>query len=184
MNSLKGHLLIASPSLLAPIFARSVVLLLDHDEAGAMGVILNGPTGTTMTELAGKLFEEDFTWDKPLLLGGPVPGTLIVLHDLADMADLEVIPGVYASLEATKAQEVVSRKTEPSLVVGNHAAWGPGQLEGEFGRGSWLTLPATPEFVFWRADEDLWKVTIQQVSARRLSEILGLRGMPSDPRVN
>jgi len=59
MTSLKGHLLLAAPSLLAPMFARSVILVLGHDESGAMGVILNVPTGTTMTDLAGKLFEED-----------------------------------------------------------------------------------------------------------------------------
>jgi putative transcriptional regulator len=184
MTSLKGHLLIAAPGLLDPMFTRSVVLLLDHDEAGAMGLILNVPTATTMTDLAGRLFEEDFAWDKPLHLGGPVPGPLTVLHEIEELADREVVPGVYASLDATKAQEVASRKAEPSLVVGNHAAWGPGQLEGEFGSGHWLTLPATAGDVFWRESEDLWEATFKRVNARMLSEILRLRGMPPDPRLN
>ena len=184
MNSLKGHLLIASAGVLAPIFRRSVVLLLEHDESGAMGVIVNGPTGTTMTDLAGRLFEEDFAWEKPLLLGGPVPGGLIVVHGIEAMADVEVAPGVYASIDATKSQEVVSRKVEPSLVLANHAAWAPGQLEDEFDRGSWLATPATSEYVFWRADADLWDVTIKRINARTLSEILGLRRMPSDPSLN
>src|SRR3954462_9748067 len=72
MTSLQGHFLIADPGLIAPMFTRSVVLLLDHDEAGAMGMILNAPTGTTMSDLAGRLFEEGFAWDKLLHLGGPV----------------------------------------------------------------------------------------------------------------
>jgi putative transcriptional regulator len=184
MTSLKGHLLIAAPGLLDPMFTRSVVLLLDHDEAGAMGVILNAPTGTTMTDLAGKLFEEDFAWDKPLHLGGPVPGPLVVLHEIEGLSDREVVPGVYGTLDAVKAQEVASRKPEPSLVVGNHAAWGPGQLEGESGSGHWLTLPATAGDVFWRADADLWEVTIRRANARKLAGYLGLRGMPPDPRLN
>jgi putative transcriptional regulator len=184
MTSLKGQLLVAAPGLPGPMFARSVVLLLDHDEAGAMGVILNAPTGTTMTDLAGKLFEEGFAWDKPLHLGGPVPGPLVVLHEIEDLADREVVPGVYAALEAVKAQEVASRKAEPSLVLANHAAWGPGQLEDEIGSGHWYTLPATAEVVLWRADADLWDVAIKRANARKLSAILRLRGLPADPGWN
>src|SRR3954454_21078247 len=82
-----------------------------------------------------------FAWDKPLHLGGPVPGPLVVLHEIEGLADREVVPGVYATLDAVKAQEVASRKAEPSLVLANHAAWGPGQLEGEIGSGAWHTLP-------------------------------------------
>ena len=184
MTSLKRHLLIAAPGLLAPMFARSVVLLLEHDESGAMGVILNAPTGTRMTDLAGKLFEDGFTWDKPLHLGGPVAGPLIVLHQVEDLADREVVPGVYTTLEATRAQEVASRKPEPSVVLANHAAWGPGQLEREIGSGDWNTLPATAGDVFGPADDDLWKVTSGRSRAGRLMVMLRLRGMPSDPGLN
>ena len=184
MTSLKGHLLIAGPDLLAPMFARSVVLLLDHDESGAMGVILNVPTGTSMTQLAGKLFEDGFAWDKPLHLGGPVAGPLIVLHEIERLADREVVPGVYATLDAVKAQEVASRKVEPSLVLANHAAWGPGQLESEIASGGWDTLPATAEDVFHRAGGDIWKVTSNRSHARKLATMLRLRGMPTDPGRN
>ena len=78
MQSLKGQLLIAAPQLDTPIFSRSVILMLDHNEDGAMGLILNQPINTLITDLAGKIFEEGFEWDKPLHLGGPVPGSLIV----------------------------------------------------------------------------------------------------------
>ena len=158
MTSLKGHLLTAAPGLLAPMFARSVVLLLDQDESRAMGVILNVPTGTSMTHLAGKLFEDGFAWDKPLHLGGPIAGPLIVLHEIEGLADQEVVPGVYDTLDAVKAQEVASHEAEPSLVLANHAAWGPGYLESEIASGGWHTLPATAGDVFHRAGEELWKV--------------------------
>jgi putative transcriptional regulator len=184
MTSLKGHLLIAAPGLLDPMFTRSVVLLLDHDEDGAMGLILNVLTGTTMTDLAGKLFEEGFAWGKPLHLGGPVPGPLIVLHEIEELADREVVPGVDASLDSVKAQEVASRKAEPSLVVGNHAAWGSGQLEGEFGSGHWLTLPAKSGDVLWRESEEIWEATFKRANARTLSEITRIGMMPPDPRLN
>jgi putative transcriptional regulator len=184
MNSLKGHLLIATPQLHSPIFSRSVILMLDHGEDGAMGVILNNPLNVVVTDLSGKVFEEEFEWDKPLYLGGPVTGPLMVLHTIEDMADQEVIPGLYCTLEATKVQEVISRKVEPSLVVANYSGWGPGQLESEFGWDSWLTLPAQVEHVFWRGEKDLWKVVVNEVNARKLSEFLGLRDMPADPTVN
>lgn len=144
MTSLKGHLPIADPGLLDPMFGRSVILLIDHDESGVMGVILNAPTGTTMTDLASKLFEEGFSWDKPLYRGGPVPGPLVALHEIEALSDREVVSGVYATLDAVKAQEAASRKAEPSLVLANHAAWGPGQLETEFGSGHRHVPPATP----------------------------------------
>jgi putative transcriptional regulator len=143
MTSLKGHLLIAAPRLRDPNFARTVLLVLVHDEGGAMGLVLNRPTGTMISDLAGKVFEEGFVWDRPIHLGGPVKGPFTVIHALEDLADREVIPGVYQTIEATKVQEVISRKPEPLLAVANHSGWGPGQLEGEFDEGSWLSLPAT-----------------------------------------
>ena len=91
---------------------------------------------------------------------------------------------IYATLDAVKAQEVASRKAEPSLVLANHAAWGPGQLEAESVSGHWHTLPATAEVVFWRADADLWEVITKRVNGRWLSEILKLRGLPPDPQSN
>jgi putative transcriptional regulator len=186
MNSLKGHLLIATPQLLTPAFARSVILMLEHGEDGAMGVILNQPLSTTVTDLAGKIFEDDFDWDKPLHLGGPVPGPLMVLHALEGLADREVLPGVYHTIEAALVQEVIRRRPEPSLVVANYSGWGPGQLEGEFGWDSWTTLPATPEHVFWSGEKELWQAVVNQVHARTLSEFLKLdpRGLPPDPSLN
>jgi putative transcriptional regulator len=184
MQSLEGQLLIATPELLAPLFAQSVILMINHDEDGAIGVILNKPTNTTMTDLSGKLFDDTFEWDKTLHVGGPVTGTLAVIHTVEAMADREIIPGVYLTLEATKVQHVLSQKPQPSMVVANYAGWGPGQLEGEIDRDSWLTMPASPEHVFWSGRGDLWKAAIKTFNARKMSEVLGLRGMPSDPGLN
>jgi len=184
MNSLRGHLLIATPQLLAPIFARSVILMLEHNEEGAMGVIVNQPINTTVSDLSGKIFEDGFEWDKPLHLGGPVAGPLMILHTLEDLADQVVIPGLCHTLEAAKVQDIVRRRLEPSLIIANYSGWGPGQLEGEFGWDSWLTLPARSEYVFWSGDKDLWQVVVHQVNARKLSEFLNLREVPADPSMN
>jgi putative transcriptional regulator len=184
MQSLEGQILIATPDLLAPMFSQSVVLMIDHDENGAIGVILNRPTDATMTDLSGKIFDDDFEWDKPLHIGGPVKGTLAVLHTIEAMADREVIPGVFLTLEATKVQHILSRKPQPSFVVANYSGWGPGQLESEIERDSWKTLPARAEHVFWTGEDDLWEASMGALNARTLFDILGIRGVPADPRMN
>jgi putative transcriptional regulator len=184
MKSLKGHLLIAAPQLSAPIFARSVILMLDHNEDGAIGVILNQPINTVVTDLAGKIFDDDFEWDKPLHLGGPVPGSLTVLHTLEKLGDQEIIPGVFVTLDVETVHKVIHRRPEPSLVIANYSGWGPGQLEGEFQGDSWITLPATPEHVFWTGRGEIWKVATGAVNSRKLSEFLRLKEMPLDPSLN
>ena len=184
MRSLKGHLLIAAPQLAAPIFGRSVILMLDHNEDGAIGVILNLPINTVVTDLAGKIFDDDFEWDKALHLGGPVPGSLTVLHTLEELGDQEIIPGVFVTLDVESVHKVVHRRPEPSLVIANYSGWGPGQLEGEFHVDSWITLPATAEHVFWAGEKDLWRVTTGAANSRKLSEFLGLRTIPADPSLN
>ncbi len=184
MQSLKGQLLIATPRLTTPLFARSVILMLDHGDQGAMGVILNQPTNTMVTALAGKIFEDDFAWDKLIHLGGPVPGSLIVLHGQGELGGDEVIPGVFSSIEGASVQEVIQDRPEPSLVIANYSGWGPGQLEGEFNWDSWVTLPATADYVFWNGEKELWKTVVSQVNARKLSEFLKLKSVPEDPRLN
>lgn len=184
MQSLKGHLLIATPQLQSPIFHRSVILILDHDEDGALGLILNRQINTTMTDLAGKIFVEDFEWDKPISLGGPVAGSLMMLHTAKAMADDEIIPGVFITTDGCKVQELIDQRSEPSLVIANYAGWGPGQLDSELRANSWLTLPATFDHVFWTGEKELWNVVLNQVQARKLTALVGVRTLPPDPGLN
>jgi len=183
--SLKGHLLIATPSVQSSLFARSVVLMVEHSEdEGAKGIILNLPTNATMTDLAGKLFDADFVWEKPLHLGGPVSGPLLVLHTEAKMADLEVVSGVYLALDAVKSQHLISMEVEPSLVVANFSCWAPGQLEDELTNDVWLTTPADTAHIFLRGDQDLWRTSIREIRVGKIKEIVGLRDAPGDPSLN
>jgi putative transcriptional regulator len=184
MQSLKGYLLIATPQLQSPIFSRSVILLLEHDEEGALGLILNQPISTTMTDLSGKIFAEDFEWDKPISLGGPVASSLMMLHTDGDLADDEIISGVFITTDGSKVQELIDQRSEPSLVIANYAGWGPGQLDSELGANSWLTLPATFDHVFWAGEKELWNAVVNQVRARELTALVGVRTLPPDPRLN
>ncbi len=184
MQQLKGHLLIATPQLQSPIFGRSVILMLQQNDDGALGVILNQQISTTMTDLSGTIFVEDFEWEKPISLGGPVASSLMMLHTNETLADDEVIPGVYITTDGAKVQELIEKRPEPSLVVANYSGWGPGQLDGEIRRDSWLVLPATVDHVFWSGEKELWNAAISQVKARTLTDLLGLRVVPFDPALN
>ncbi|WP_435006704.1 YqgE/AlgH family protein [Tundrisphaera lichenicola] len=184
MQSLKGQLLIAAPSLTSSFFRRTVILMLDHTEEGAAGVILNRPTEATVTHIAETIFSESFNWDKSLSLGGPVSGPLMILHEVEEQSDLEIFPGLFNAVEISKVRDLILSRTEPSMILANYSGWGPGQLEGEFGVDSWLTLPATREYVFWEGTGDLWDTVVKAVNARQLSDFLGLREVPSDPTLN
>jgi len=184
MNSLKGQLLIAAPSLFTPFFTKTVILMLEHGEDGALGVVLNRPTEATVTDVSEQVLDEPFEWDKPINLGGPVPGPLMVLHDVEELSDQEVLPGVYNTVQAEKVEQLLRRQAEPCLILANYSGWGPGQLEGEFDLDSWLTLPARVEHVFWDGAGELWDVVVKEVGATKLSDFLGLRNLPPDPSVN
>jgi putative transcriptional regulator len=184
MQSLKGHFLIATPQLQSPIFARSVILMLDQNEDGALGLILNQQISTTMSDLSGKIFVEDFEWDKPISVGGPVASSLMVLHTEECLADQEIIPGVYITADGARVQEIIEHRPEPSLVVANYSGWGPGQLDHEIRRDSWLTLPATIDHVFWAGNRELWQVLINQVKTRTLADLMGLRLVSLNPGWN
>lgn len=184
MKSLKGHLLVASPELMSPFFTKTVILMLDHSSEGASGVVLNRPTEATITVVSEQVLQESFAWDKPIRLGGPVGGPLMVLHNQESLADDTILPGVFSTIEAEKVEEAIRLKVEPSLIIANYAGWGPGQLEGEIQEDSWLILPARVEHIFWPDEEDLWKAVVQEIQSSTLGRFLGLRELPEDPSMN
>lgn len=185
MRSLKGHLLIAAPELDTPFFQRTVILMLSHDENGAMGLVLNQPTEVTIADIAGEAFHDTSDWQKSVDRGGPVSGPLIMIHTIAEFAEDTVIPGVSTTMEVEALEILIRRKPEPSRVVANYSGWGPGQLEGEFGWASWLTLPATPEYIFWdEANGDLWEVVLKAARTSTLASFLRVREVPADPTFN
>ncbi len=184
MTTLKGQLLVATPELIAPIFTHSVILMLEHSGEGAAGVILNRPTDATVAAVADQVFEEPSDWEKLIGLGGPVPGPLLVLHAVEELADQEVLPGVFSTVDASKVRDLVRRQPEPSLILANYAGWSAGQLEGEIAEGSWVWLPARPALVFTASPEELWKAVTKEYNGRRLTDLFKLRGFPDDPRAN
>ena len=182
MKSLQGQLLIAAPKMRDPHFDRSVVLLLQHDQNGAVGIILNRPMageGTGPWKLLDVLADGS---DRKVQMGGPVSGPLIVLH--GRKAGEKRRPGtVFVVEEREQLERLVQQADAPLRFFVGHAGWGSGQLESEIAEGVWLTAPADPEFVF--ADhEDMWVSAIRETGRAFYREVLGIASFPEDASVN
>ncbi len=180
MPSLAGHFLIASTQLVDPNFARAVVLILQHDENGAMGVIINRPLGITVKDACAQSAEIECGIERMLHAGGPCEGPLIALHTEADYGERAVMEGLWFTIERPKLERLFEADTQPIKYVANYAGWGLGQLEAEMGEGSWLLLPATVDQTF--ADEaSLWDKLITQAT---LGRWIDPKRIPDDPSMN
>jgi putative transcriptional regulator len=178
MPSLKGQLLIASPRLMDPNFVRAVVLLVQHDDNGSLGLILNRPLDVTLKDVVRETMSEELDVDGTLSQGGPCEGPLMTLHDDPMRSQIDVGDGVTADPEDVAA--ILRDPGERARFFVGYAGWGAGQLEGELEIGSWLQTPATPEQVFAPGTR-LWQkwVTI-------LTGELNVKpqSLPDDPSLN
>lgn len=160
--SLEAHLLAASPHMEDSNFARSVVLLIQHGEEGAFGVVLNRPSEHNLRNVWNQVGEGECALDQPLRLGGPVEGPLLALHDDETLSEREVLPGVHFASQREAITRLVQAPTGPVLLFSGYSGWGGGQLENEVRVGSWLSLPAKSDYVFYSGD-DLWKDVISDI---------------------
>jgi putative transcriptional regulator len=157
-----GVLLVASPQLTDVNFARSVVLVLQHDENGTVGVVLNRPTSLVPGTVFPELAEDLGSYDGRLFRGGPIAPTrlLYLVRGLAaaTVNGPEVLDKVFLSIDDTGLSDMVrlaDGANELRLYAG-HAAWVRGQLQAEIGAGGWQVLAATPELVFDEDPGTLW----------------------------
>jgi len=182
MESLEGQLLLASPQLLDPNFVRTVVLLVQHNDMGALGLVINRPTGKTVQELWKQVGDSPCESQEPVYLGGPVSGPLMAIHTVNGLAEVEVVEGVFFAAKKQNLDELVRRDDRFKLFVG-HSGWGPGQLETEIEQGAWRAIPIRLEDVFDVSD-DLWQRLMQRTVAGALPKMLGIKHIPPDPSLN
>jgi putative transcriptional regulator len=183
MKSLKGHFLVASSHLADPNFVRKVILLVHHSDQGAFGVILNQPAENSIEELWEKAGQGPCECKQPFYVGGPVSGPVMAIHGDPDLAEMTVAPGVYFAAHREHLDELLRQSEHPFRIFINHSGWGGGQLESELEQGAWLTIAATPEFVFYD-ESDLWTKVTHHVGRTLLTEVLHLKTFPDDPTLN
>lgn len=172
-ESLTGKLLVASPSM-GDYFHRAVILVVEHSEEGAFGLILNRPSETTVGEAAPELGEL-IGVEHLLHVGGPVqPNAVTAVGEHEDPGD--------ATKLIVGAVGMVDLDTPPDLsrlrVFAGYAGWGSGQLDGEMEEEAWILDDAHPDDPF--GEGDLWA----RVLSRKGGEFALLARIPPDPSVN
>lgn len=186
-KSLRGQFLIAARSLLDPNFFQSVVLLLEHNQEGAMGLVINRPSEMTVSRALGGHFDYPET-DELVYSGGPVEqNSLFILHDdpTLDQMERPLKIGVYIGTSEDAFEEAVRRATSQNTdwkfrIISGYAGWSPGQLEGEISRMDWKAIPATPELVFHTEPYAVWQQATDEYHRRHPL----VPGAPGDPRWN
>ena len=174
-DSLKGSLLVATPALVDPNFRRTVVLVAEHGEAGAMGVVLNRPSETAVAEAIPELVS--FAGDEePVFVGGPVAvDSLLALAEVEEPDEtLELVVGAVGFVQDLEVPSLRGR-----VFVG-YAGWSPGQIEAELDEESWIVVPAEPDDVFSDDPDELWSSVLR----RQGGPLALLATMPPDPSLN
>jgi putative transcriptional regulator len=181
VRTLRGQLLVAGPSLLDPNFRRTVVLLGEHGEDGAMGVVLNRVSTVTVEEavppVAALVGQDDLVY-----LGGPVqPQAVVVLADFVDPARAgALVLDTVGFLPGGVEDGSDLGELRNARVFAGYAGWASGQLEEELAEQSWVVLPARASDVFTDAPERLWA----DVLRRHGGGLALLALLPEDPHVN
>ncbi len=181
MDSIRGQLLIAGPTLQDPNFWRTVVLIVEHSEDGALGLVLNRPSDTTVAEAVPQL-DGLVDPDVEVRVGGPVqPNSLIVLADFEDHEDAALIAfDSVGVLGAGTDPETIADRVRTARAFAGHSGWGPGQLDDELERGDWITEPARWADAFETEPGELWGAVLE----RKGGSYALIARMPADPSVN
>src|SRR5581483_5720291 len=164
-ESLRGKLLVATPALADPNFFRSVVLLLEHNEGGALGVVLNRPTDTPL-DGALPLWAGVAAERAGVFTGGPVQPEAAIALGRAALGDepdgFAPLLGGVGSVDLAREPDDVRPAPERLRVFAGYAGWGEGQLEGEIVQASWFVVDADPGDAWTRDPSGLWRAVLRR----------------------
>jgi putative transcriptional regulator len=182
MAAQRGNQLLASPPYADPYFARTVVLLAAHPDAGAIGLVLQPPADTPVAAAV-----PDLAWladdGANVYVGGPVAETAVIVlaeFDRPDLAGALVEDDLgFIGADADEPAQLDGAVRRARVFAG-HAGWGPGQLEDELAEDAWIVEPPRREEVFTDEPGDLWAAVLRRKGRRYAL----LSTMPPDPSLN
>jgi putative transcriptional regulator len=179
VESLRGKLLLSSPSLVDPNFRKTVVLIAHHDEDGAMGLVLSRPSEVSAVE-AVPLLEGLPGAQGPVFVGGPVqPQAFMVLAEFDDVDDSVAPIFDHVGFMSADAEPETLSIQRVRLFAG-YAGWGAGQLEAELEEPAWIVVEAEPTDPFADDPEALWREAV----GRAGGSVSLMQNMPYDPGLN
>ncbi len=182
--SLSGRLLVAAPSLRDPNFDRTVVLVLEHADEGALGLVLNRPSET---DLADALPHWAAVAAEPsvVFVGGPVAPTAAIGLGRAtvagdDVAGWQPLFAGIGSIDLEHDPDDLPVPVSDVRIFAGYAGWGPGQLEAEVGAGAWYVVDALPDDTGFSRPDDLWSAVLR----RQGGSLALVANFPPDPILN
>jgi putative transcriptional regulator len=180
---LRGRLLVAAPPLVDPNFDRTVVLMLEHGDEGALGLVLNRPSETPLIDAVPEWSPLAAT-PAVVFAGGPVsPDSVIALarSEVDDDRDgwVPITAGI-GTIDLARAPEEVPVVIEGVRVFVGYAGWAPGQLEDELERGAWFVVDFDLDDAFSREPDHLWR----HVLRRQTGRLAMFANAPGDPSSN
>ncbi len=172
-----GRLLVASPLLVDVNFFRSVVVVLQHDEEGAVGVVLNRPSSEAVVDHLPD-WAPHLEGPEVVFVGGPVePAIAIGVVRTPVPTQPTAVAGVGM---VDLAEDPAAVTAGPLRVFSGYAGWGSGQLEAEMAEGAWVVLPARAEDVFTDDPLSLWSDVLRRQGGR----LAMMASFPLDPSMN
>ena len=181
----RSQLLVASPPLDDPIFDRSVVYVIDHNDEGAIGVVINRPLADPDLEPISR-WSESLTEPPVVFNGGPVdPSALIALGVTHGTVDTEIEGAVQVadrvwSIDLAGDPAIIAPHFAGIRIFSGYAGWSSGQLDAEIDAGGWIVVAAETNDVFGNQPTDLWR----RVLDRQPPPIKWLANAPSDVSLN
>lgn len=163
---LAGKLLVAMPNLLDPNFYRSVVLVLEHDVEGTLGLVLNRKSALTTQELS---INQGLIWrgeGDAVRVGGPVQATSLWVLYRDENPEIEgtyICRDCYLTTTLEGLSEVADSADSDRLVLAGYAGWGEGQLEQELRDGAWLSIAPDMDLVFECQPSEMWGQALRTV---------------------
>lgn len=162
-------LLLAMPQVMDPFFHKSVVLLLQHEEDGSIGFIVNRPTGVKISEILEGL---ELPWlgeeGSLAFFGGPVQpqvGTLLLRAEQPVPSESQsvVCPGVAFTQHAGDLESLAEEPPDSFRLLLGYAGWGKGQLVQEILRNDWITAPVQEDLILHDHPEEVWRLAFESV---------------------
>lgn len=182
--TLTGRLLVATPVLTDPNFARSVVLMLDHNEEGALGIVVNRPLEVDVSAVL-PAWQPYATAPGRLFQGGPVAldsalGVVAVPGDDEEPVGVKRIIGSLGLVDLDVPPEIIAGGVAGLRIFAGYAGWGAGQLEEEIAQGAWYVVEAESRDAFTDTPQALWR----QVLRRQRGDLAFVSTFPEDPSLN
>lgn len=182
MSSTAGRLLIASPLIGDPNFERSVILMIEHNADGALGVVLNNQSDTNVEEML-PAWADLATTPSVFFFGGPVsPESVIGVGRVVGGPNEAFHPvvGNVGPIDLNQQPDELPHEVQEVRVFAGYSGWGPRQLESELAVDAWFVVDADPGDAFITEPDELWSFVL----LRQRWPMAWLANYPVDPKLN